>query len=317
MIKIGVSDCDHGALEQEKAVFAAAGYEMILHQCRSEDDLIEQMKEYSVVANQYAPFTARVFEQLPKLKCIVRYGVGVDHIDIEAAAGFGVKVCNVPDYGVQEVASHAAAMMFALCRKLIPMNTSVKGGEWKYELSIPVCRFSDMTIGVIGIGRIGKEFAHIVNNLGARIVAVDPLYNEGSSRRVPDGVEMLEMDELLRIADVVSIHAPLDDNKNLIGEAELKKMKESAVLINVSRGGIINEEALERALREKWIAGAACDVLVKEPPGTAHPLFAFDNFICTPHMAWYSQQASNDLKRKVAEEIVRFLKQEPLQNALN
>ena len=316
MIKVGISDCDHKDIKEEQIVFERYEYEVILHQCHTEEDLIKEMQGYSVIANQYAPFTERVFENLPNLKCIVRYGVGVDHIDLEAASKYGVAVCNVPDYGIQEVASHALAMMMALSRKIIKMNDSVKNGAWKYELSIPIYRFNKMTIGIIGIGRIGKCFAELVRGFNCRIIAWDPRYYNTNLKH-PDYIEMVKLDELLREADIISIHTPLETSRGLISEKELKKMKPSAYLINVSRGGIIVEKDLVKALKNGWIAGAACDVLSKEPPEGIHPLFKFDNFICTPHMAWYSEQASSDMKTKVAEEIVRAIKGEPLKNQIN
>jgi len=316
MKKVGISDCDHKAMKEELAVFGNAGCEMVLHQCHTEDDVIREMKGYSVIANQYAPMTEKVFAGLPELKCIVRYGVGVDHVDLKAASKYGIAVCNVPDYGIQEVASHAVTLMMALCRKLILMNASVKQGEWKYDLSIPIYRFNQITVGVIGIGRIGKCFAGIVNSLGCRIIACDPLY-KNTGKKYPDYIEIVELDELLRTADVISIHTPLETSRGLITETELQKMKRSAYLINVSRGGIIIEKDLEKALENGWISGAACDVFINEPPVGIHPLYRFDNFICTPHMAWYSEQASSDMKIKLAEEMVRFLSGEPLLNQVN
>lgn len=316
MIKVGISDCDHKDIKEEQIVFEKNGYEVVLHQCHTEEELINEMQEYSVIGNQYAPFTEKVFAKLPNLKCIVRYGVGLDHIDLEAASRHGVAICNVPDYGIQEVASHALALMMALSRKIITMNNSVRNGTWKYELSIPIYRFNKITIGIIGIGRIGKCFAELIRGLNCRIIACDPIYNK-INRKYPDCVEMVEMDELLKESDIISIHTPLETSKGMISEKELKQMKRSAYIINVSRGGIIVEEDLVKALENGWIAGAACDVLSKEPPTGDHPLFKFDNFICTPHMAWYSEQASSDLKTKLAEEMVRYLKGDPLRNQIN
>lgn len=313
--RVGITDCDHVGMAEEQAVFSANGIEMVLHQCRTEDELIDQMQEFAVIGTQYAPLTERVFQNLPNLKCVVRYGVGVNTIDILAAQKLGIAVCNVPDYGIQEVASHAVALIMALTRKIVPMNESVRNGKWDYGKSIPIYRFSDLTIGVIGIGRIGKKFAHIVRNLDCKIIACDPVY--AGERKPPEYIEMTDLETLLRTADVVSIHTPLETSRNLIGERELALMKPSAYLINVSRGGIVDEAALENALRRGVIAGAACDVLAEEPPFGIHPLAKLDNFIGTPHMAWYSEQASSDLKRKLAEGMVRYVQGKPLMNRLN
>ncbi|NLA12402.1 MAG: C-terminal binding protein [Firmicutes bacterium] len=316
MHRVGISDCDHEALEEEKAVFEKNGIAFVLHQCRTEDELIRELQEYEVIGNQYAPLTEKVFRGLPRLKCVVRYGVGVDNIELEAATRHGVKICNVPDYGVQEVAGHAAAFMLALSRKIVPMNSGVKRGRWNYEASIPITRFNRMVVGIIGLGRIGKCFAGIVRGLDCRIIAYDSKDKGCSGKIIDNYIEVVSFPRLLKTADVVSVHTPLESSRGLIGEKELRLMKTTAYLINVSRGGIIDEEALEKALANKWIAGAACDVFEKEPPAGT-PLFKHENFIATPHMAWYSEQASRELKTKLAEEMTRACYGLPLKYQLN
>jgi D-3-phosphoglycerate dehydrogenase len=310
--KMAITDCDHVAMEEEMGVFSACGVEADLLQCKTEEDLIEGLREYEVVGNQYAPFTERVFASLKNLKAVVRYGVGVDNIDLDAASRHGVSVSNVPDYGVQEVASHALMLMLALSRKLLPLDKSVRAGGWAYEVGIPIYRYSRQTAGIVGLGRIGKTFADYVRGLGMRILATDPRYPREAGERY-SFVEMTSLETLLAESDVVSIHCPLETARNLIGAQQFKMMKPTAYLINVARGGIVNEEALEKALAGGWIAGAACDVLVQEPPRGIHPLLRFENFIGTPHIAWYSVQSSEDLKRKLAEEMVRYINgQKPL-----
>jgi D-3-phosphoglycerate dehydrogenase len=307
-------------MDEEKRVFSENHVEMIVYQCHTEEELISSLGEYEVIGNQYAPLTERVFSRLCNLKLVVRYGVGINNIDIAGASKHGVCVCNVPDYGIQEVSAHALAMMMALSRKLIIANSSVSKGEWKYSISTPIYRYSGQTIGIIGFGRIGKNFAKLIRPLGTKIIAVDPHYQLNTSIDTSDDfsfVRMTELDELLEISDIVSIHCPLETAFHMIGKRELQLMKRNALLLNVSRGGIIEESALETALAERWIAGAACDVLEEEPPKGIHPLLKYENFICTPHMAWYSIQAAQDLKRKLAEEIVRYLDKKDLLYQLN
>jgi D-3-phosphoglycerate dehydrogenase len=313
---IAITDCDHVAMDEEKQVFSEAGVKMDLYQCRTEEDLINSIQAYEAVGTQYAPFTERVFSGLKNLKLVVRYGVGINTIDLKAATKHGVRVCNIPDYGIQEVASHALALMMSLTRKLFVLDRSIRRGEWKYEVSIPIIRYSTQTIGIIGLGRIGKTFASLVRPFGCRVIATDPLYPHQAPPEF-SFVEMTSLEELLKVSDIVSIHCPLETAFHMIGKDQLKIMKKSAFLINVSRGGIVEEPALEEALAEKWIAGAACDVLEQEPPRGLHPLLKYENFIGTPHVAWYSEQASSDLKRKVAEELVRFLRKEALRYPLN
>jgi D-3-phosphoglycerate dehydrogenase len=302
-------------MDEEKKVFSSGDVEMVVHQCKTEEDLILTIQDYEAVGNQYAPFTERVFSQLPKLKLVVRYGVGIDNIDVKAATKYGIRVCNVPDYGIQEVSAHALALMMALTRKLFVIERSMQRGEWNYEVSAPITRYSEQTIGIIGLGRIGKNFARLVRPFNGRVIAADPFLDKAPPEI--SFVEMTTLDELLKIADVVSIHCPLETSFHMIARPQLKMMKKNAFLINVARGGIIDEVALEEALREEWIAGAACDVLENEPPSKLHPLLKLDNFIGTPHVAWYSEQSSNDLKRKLAEELLRYVNGEALQYVLN
>jgi D-3-phosphoglycerate dehydrogenase len=302
-------------MDEEKKVFSGGNVKMAVYQCKTEDDLLSAIQDYEAVGNQYAPFTERVFSQLPKLKLVVRYGVGVNNIDVKAAAKCGVRVCNVPDYGIQEVSAHALALMMALTRKLFVVERSMQRGEWNYEVSVPITRYSEQTVGIVGLGRIGKNFARLVRPFDGRVIAADPFLH----KEPPEFsfVEMTTLENLLKTSDVISIHCPLETSFHMIAKPQLKMMKKNAFLINVSRGGIIDESALEEALREKWIAGAACDVFEKEPPEGLHPLLALGNFIGTPHVAWYSQQSSSDLKRKLAEELLRYINGEALQYVLN
>jgi len=311
--KVIITDCDHDNFDAEQTVFSKAGYSFELLQCKTEDDVINQCQGAVAFINQYAPITEKVFASLPDLKFVVRYGVGVDNVDLKAATKYGVQVCNVPDYGTNEVADHALALMLALTRKIPFMNQLVKAGTWDYSKSIPVYRHSVQTVGIIGLGRIGTAFAHKVHALGCKVIVTDINQKE----TYPDFVEFVSLEELLTQSDVVSIHCGLDTSRNLISEKELQLMKPSAYIVNVSRGGIIDEDALDRALEENWIAGAAIDVAKSEPMSADANLMRHENFLITPHMAWYSEEAAVELKRKVAEETVRFLNGEQVHYPVN
>lgn len=308
-LKIVITDCDHENIDIEREIFKNAGMEVELLNCKTEEDLIENCKGANVFINQYAPITENVMKSLPDLKLVVRYGVGVNNVDLVAATKYGVQVCNVPDYGMNEVADHALAMMLCLTRKVMIMHNYTRDEKWDYQKSIPIFRHSEQVVGVIGLGRIGRSFASKVSALGCKIVAYDPFVME-NKYEVPDYIELVSFEDLIKMSDVISIHCPSDNNIDLIDEEAFKNMKDTAYLINVSRGGIVNEEALDKALEEKWIAGAAIDVVAVEPISRDSKLFRHENFICTPHMAWYSEQAAKELKRKVAEESVRFAKGE-------
>lgn len=321
-----ITDCEHISYDEERKVCEENGlsFRKLDLKDASEDQAAEALKGVSVVGNQYLKFTDSLLDKLPDLKCIVRYGVGVDNIDIPAATRHGVAVCNVPDYGVQEVASHAFAMMMALTRKLKIMDRSMEKGIWNYELSMKIYRYSEMKVGVIGYGRIGRAFAKMAHDLGCNIAAYDIMFPAGISKEdrekfgIPEWTELLSLEDLLKTCDVVSLHAPLSkENGGCVSMAQLKLMKKEAFLINVARGGLVNEADLYEALKNGLIAGAAIDTWQKEPTTNNSSLVGLDNFIATPHMAWYSEQASSDLKRKLAEECVRAMNGETLKYQLN
>ncbi|SBW11283.1 Dehydrogenase [uncultured Alphaproteobacteria bacterium] len=314
-MKIVVSDCDHDSLDVEEKVLARDGLSFELFQCRTEDDTVARCKGAVIILNQYAPMTRKVIAALkPELRQIVRYGVGVNNIDLAAATEFGVQVCNVPDYSIDEVSDQALTMMMALARKLVPMNAATHAGAWDYQQSIPVFRLSERTVGVIGLGRIGRRFAEKAHALGCTVIGYDPVFAPAAD----DFVAARSLDEVLRTADIVSVHCPLTDGtRHLIDAAALAKMKRTALLINVSRGGIVDEEALAAALGTGRIAAAALDVAEVEPLPAASPLRGLANCLLTPHMGWYSAEAGLELKRKVAEEAARMARGEPVRYPVN
>ena len=300
-----VADCDHQSIDIEKAVLADINPELPWLKCKTEDDLITQCADGEGIIIMYAPMTRRVMQTLKHCKIIARYGVGVDSIDLKAAADLGIIVSNVPDYGTHEVSDHALAMMLCLTRKVAMASSLVKAGQWDFRLMHPIHRHQVQTIGIVGLGRIGSAMAHKTHALGMRVIAHDPFV---PPERVPDYVTLVGLDELLQQSDVVSVHCPLSDStRNLLGEARLRQMKPTAYLVNTARGSIVDEAALDRLLGEKLLAGAALDVFSIEPGSPAHPLFKYENFLCTPHMAWHSEEAAQELKRKAAEEVRRVL----------
>ncbi len=321
---MAVTDCEHIDYTQEREICEANGIGFVKYDLKDEVEAAEVLKDYTVVGNQYLKMTDSLMDKLPNLKCIVRYGMGVDNVDIPAATRHGIKVCNVPDYSVQEVAAHAFAMFMALTRKLKVMDRSMAQGTWNYELSMPIYRYCEVTVGVVGFGRIGRTLAKMIHDLGCKVKVTDVMFPADLSAEdrekygIPEWVELTTLDDILETCNAVSLHVPLSkENGGVIQKPQLEKMRSDAVLINVSRGGLINEADLYEALVNKTIAGAACDTFEKEPTPADNPLLQLDNFIATPHMAWYSEQASLDLKRKVAEECIRALKGEALRYQLN
>lgn len=317
-MKIVISDSDHASIDQEVAAAKAAGMAPpVWLKCKTEDDIIRECAGATSIINQYAPVTRKVFQALtPTLKHVVRYGVGVNNVDLVAATEFGVQVCNVPDYGMHEVSDHTLALMMAMARKVVLMATATRAGQWDYQRSIPLYRLCEQTVGTIGMGRNGRLFAKKAAALGCRVIGFDAYYKPVPGEDT--GITQVSLDELIRESDFVVINCPLtDETRNMISDAELKKMKKTAYIINASRGGIIDEAALAAALRSKEIAGAALDVTDKEPLEGDSPLREFDNCIITPHMAWYSEESARELKRKAAEESVRFVTGQPVRYPVN
>jgi len=319
-----ITDCDHIDFLQEEEVCAANGIELKTLDLHDEEEAVRALYDYPVVGNQYLRFTESLLSRLPNLRCIVRYGIGVDNIDLEAATRHGVAVCNVPDYGTQEVAAHAFAMMMALTRKLKTLNQSVARGEWDYSISMPIYRYSEITVGVIGYGRIGRAFTEMAHSLGCRIAACDILFPPELSTEarkkysIPDYVQLMTLEDLFASCNVISIHVMLTpENGGCVRKELLEKMRPDAFFINVSRGGLVDENDLYEVLRDGKIAGAAIDTWKQEPTDPANPLLHMDNVVATPHSAWYSEQASADLKRKLAEECVRALRGQALKNQVN
>ena len=303
---ISIVDCDHESVDIERSVLEdITRGDLAWRKCKTEDEIIAQCAEAEGLILQYAPMSRRVLEKLPRCRVVARYGVGVDTVDLVAASERRIVVCNVPDYGIHEVSDHALALMLALTRKVALASAAVKRGQWDYALTKPVYRHQVQTVGVIGLGRIGRAFAHKTHGLGMTVIGRDPCVQQAD---LPDYIALTDLDDLLRRSDVVSVHCPLtEETRHLLDEAKLSLMKPTAYLINTARGHIVDEAALDGLLAEGKLAGAAMDVLAAEPGPVTHPLFRHENFYCTPHMAWYSEESARELKRKAAEEVRRVL----------
>ena len=261
-----------------------------------EDDLIAAMSDADLLLMCYTPVTARVIAAAPSLKGIVKYGVGIDAIDIAAAMARRIPVVNVPDYAEETVAEGAFALMIALARKLMPIGREMATAGWAWPA--PQWRGLDLggrTLGLIGAGRIGRSMARLATGFRMRVAAYDPHVAAETMRT--GGIEKVEaLPALLAMSDVVSLHAVLGaQTRHLIGARELAAMKPSAFLINTARGALVDEAALVAALRDKRIAGAALDVYSREPLARAgHPmaaLFEMDNVILFPHLTFYTDEA--------------------------
>jgi len=311
-----VTDADYPDLDQERAILEAIGAELIREDARSEDDLIRVTQGADVVLNQFSLLTGRVVDSLDRCKGIVRYGVGYDNVDLEAATRRGIVVCNVPDYGTDEVSDHAITLLLAVARKLIVLAEAAQRGVWSVEPAKPVGRLRGRTLGIVGLGRIGALTARKAQAFGIQVIAHDPYrpMHEFAERNIGRA----SFDELLQTSDYISIHAPLSsETRHLIGERELGLMKPTAFLINTARGGLVDTLALARVLRAGRIGGAALDVTETEPIPRDHPLLGLENCLITPHAAWYSDESAAALQRLAGEEAARILLGEPARCPVN
>jgi len=300
--KVLITDYLFKTIEYERKILSEIGAEVIEAQCKTEDEVIKRAKGVHGLIVERAPITRKVIESLPKLKVIARYGVGINVVNLKAASEYKVCVVNVPDYCIDEVSDHAFALILASARKIIPLDKYVKSGNLSFIFAQPFYRIKGKTLGLIGFGRIARRLAEKIKPLGVSILTYDPYISEEilNSYKYVNKVDFLE---LLRKSDFVSIHTPLTENtKNMINIKEIRLMKKSTIIVNTSRGGIINEEDLTKALIDKTIAGAALDVFEKEPPENSQ-LFKQDNVILTPHVGYHSGESQVELQTKAAEGI--------------
>ncbi|NWB28960.1 C-terminal binding protein [Pseudomonas gingeri] len=315
-MKLVVTDQAFGNTRHEKAAADAVGAEFFEHQCRTEEDTLEAVRGAHAVLNNFAPMTRRVMQAMAPGAVIVRYGVGVDNVDLAAAREVGVHVCNVPDYGIEEVADHAAAMTLALARKLDHYGTGIRGGEWKIAQMVDGVRsLRDTTVGLIGLGRIARAYATRMAVFGCRIVGYDPYVTNQQARAA--GIEPMSREEVISAANVLSLHVPLTpETRHVIDAATMARMPRGAILINCSRGGLVDETALSAALVGGHLGGAGLDVFEQEPLPAASPLRTAPHVLMSPHAAFFSDASVDTLQRLASEEALRGLRGETLRCAL-
>ena len=308
MAKVVVTDLQYSNVNCEKEILAPLKVELIVAHCKKEEEVIGISKDADVLLICYAPITKKVINSLTKCKGMIRYGVGVDNIDVEAATARGILVINVPHYGAEnEVSDHALALLLCATRKICFLDQKVRQGIWDYRVARSILRIRGLTLGLVGFGNIGKMLARKVGTLDMKVIACDPYRKREEFER--EKVEKVALEDLLQRSDYVSIHVPLSQGTyHLIGEKELRMMKRTAVLINTARGPVVDNQALYLALRNKWIKSACLDVVENEPLSKGDPLLQLDNVIITPHSAFYSEESCATLQTIAAEEASRLLR---------
>lgn len=312
-MKIVITDSGFANILPETATITGAGIELASAQCKTAEDVIRAAADADGILVQWAPITAAVIQSLSRCKVIVRYGIGVDNVDLAAARQKGIPVCNVPDYCIDEVADHTLALALALARQLVPIDARTRAGVWKIHPDKPMPSFREMTFATAGYGRIARAVLDRARGFGFRLAAYDPY-----AAPAGDGVTALSLDELFRQADILSLHAPLSpEAKHLVNAERLAGMKPTAILVNTARGALVDTVALARALAAGTIAAAGLDVFEIEPLAEDHPLRKCSNVLLTSHLAWFSESSVPKLQRLAAQEAVRALRGEPLRNQVN
>ncbi len=298
----------HMPYAYEKEAIAQAGGELIIGDCNSEADVIAQAGDAEVILVEWkSVVTPAVMDALPKLRLVIRWGVGYDQIDAVAAEARGIAVANAPAYASEDVAEQAIALLLAATRRVGWFHTKMRNGEWPAARANPIYRLKGRTLGLIGIGRIGSATALRGKGLGMNVIAYDK-YLDAATVRARQA-EPRSFDQVLAESDVISVHVPLNpETRGLISAAALAKMKQGAFIVNTSRGPVIDERALIAALQSGHLAGAGLDVFETEPLPADSPLRMMEHVVVTPHMAAYSEESWHGLRVEMCETIGDWIK---------
>ncbi|MFD9665052.1 C-terminal binding protein [Rhodococcus sp. NPDC059968] len=308
--KVPVTDYAWPSLDIAREILAAIGAELMVAPSAHERDLIELAPQAAAILTCWAPMTKAVLNAATQCRTVARYGVGLNNIDADRAGELDLVVTNVPDHCIEEISDHALALLFSHARHIIPFARQTRSDGWDNTAFGSMRRLRGQTLGLVGYGQIARALADKANTLGIRVLA----YSRGLSApgtvgtQIGSATMVGSLEELLTASDVVSVHIPLTEHtQGLIGERELATMKDTAYLINTSRGPIVDTEALSRALRNGTLSGAALDVLADEPPDRDDPLRAIENLLLTPHAAFDSLESVAELQRNAARNVTDAL----------
>lgn len=314
-LKVALTDYNFPTLDIETEILGKENIELCPRNCRSEDELIEHIRLADGIIDQFFPITRRAIENLEKCRVIAVYGIGTNQIDMHAASEKGIMVVNVPDYCIDEVATHALALILNCARAVSDYGGLVKAGDWAY-MRLKLHRFSSSTVGIMGLGAIGKSVAKKLAGFDVKLLGYDPYVSAESMASL--GIAKCSIEELFKESDFITLHMPLtDQTREMVSTGLIGLMKPTAYLINVSRGGLVDEKALLLALNESRIAGAALDVLGQEPPAQDHEIVNHPRAIVTPHIAWYSDESYKELREKVAQSVADVLHNRPPRSIAN
>ena len=317
MIKVVVTDQTWGNIDIERQVLAPYGVDLVDAQCSNVEEIVAAVCKADYIITQYGALSAEVIPTLERCRVISRYGIGVDNIDLVATRKAGIPVCNVPDYCIDEVADHALALILALTRNVVVATSLVRDGEWRWPGPLDdIMVLKELSIGLVGFGRIGRAVAERLVPFKCRIIAADPVVSPDAM--VMAGVQPTSLTNLLSESDVVSIHCPSNDStRGMINAEKLAMMKPGALFVNVSRGDIVVTNDLITTLEQGHLRGAAVDVTDPEPLPPGHPLSQLDNVVITSHFAACSATSMDELRRRTAGSIALAIQGKPLLSSVN
>jgi len=306
--KVVVTDDRHGDFSVEKEVLSAIGAEVLVCNCDTKEEVIRECKDADGVLLNLSPMPAEVIEQLKQCKVIARYGVGYDNVDVSACTKKGIYVANVPDYCAEEVSDQALALLMACVRKVVHSDTQIRQGRWNIAKEMKIHRMEGKTFALLGFGMIAKAFLRKIKGFNpSKILVFDPFVDAETIASF--GAFKAEWEMVFKEADYISVHIPLNAHtKGIVDEKAFALMKPSAILVNTSRGAVIDERALINALKSKTINCAGLDVFETEPIQSGNNLIKLDNCVLTDHVGWYSVESIIELKRKAAENVRDVLK---------
>jgi D-3-phosphoglycerate dehydrogenase len=309
------TDPHHTDFRHEQAELDAIGATLLPLNVTSEAEVAAACRDADALLVTYAKIGSVALAGMPKLKIVVRTGVGYDSLDVPAATERKVMVANVPDYCISDLAEHTMALLLTWWRRTAELDQQVRTEGWGRPLK-PVYRLEGKTLGILGMGRMGQAVAARARGFGLKLLGYDPYTPSAAFAAI--GVEPVSLESLLRTADIVTIHALLSaETRGIICQKTLRQMKPTALIVNTARGGLIVTDDLVRALQEGRIAGAALDVTDPEPLPMGHPLRSLPRVLVTPHAAWYSEEAEPELRRRAARTIVEALRGERPASLLN
>lgn len=321
-MKVVVTDYIEDNLEWEAEEFARHGIDFAAYQLKfkPEEELVPKLAGAEVIVVNMVKITASLLDQLPDCQLIIRHGIGYDNVDVDACTERGIQFSYQPDYCAEDVAEHAISLIFACARKVVEsrrtLEESSASGQWDFSGIFPLYRMDGKTLGILGVGRIGSRVARKLGSFGLRIIGCDPYLSD--ERKAEIGIEFVDHDTLFRESDYLTVHTPLNDGtRHIINADNLARMKPTSIVVNTSRGGMVDTQALADALANGVIGGAGIDVYDVEPPPPELPLFQLDNCVLTPHTGWASEEAGWHIRKSIVDDALRWSKDQPPKFPIN